>query len=144
MRTTVFPGKLTLIFLFTYMLFEGITPGQTNMSRSHIVCDAPLFDFGTKSNSVEVDHEFLIRNAGNMPLVIAQVRSGCGCTQATLTQNTIPPGSNAVLSARLTLKGIVGPKRTHIYLHTNDPANPVFQFQLSGSAVVGSSVTPPK
>jgi len=93
---------------------------------------------------MDVDHDFTIRNLGDIPLVISQVRSGCGCTLAHLSQNTIAPGSNAVLSTRLTLRGIVGPKRTTLYLHTNDPEKPIFQCQLSGSAVIDLAVSPPQ
>ena len=116
--------------------------GQSNVPNAHLVCDEPLFDFGTRPNTVEVDHDFVIRNSGELPLVISQVRSGCGCTHAQMSQSVIVPGSNAVLSARLTLRGIVGLKRTNIYLHTNDPDKPVFQCQLSGTAVADLSVSP--
>jgi hypothetical protein len=118
--------------------------GQTNMPHPRLVCDEALFDFGTRSNSIDVDHDFTIRNMGDTPLVISQVRSGCGCTQAKLSQNTIEPGSNSVLSARLSLKGIIGAKRTSIYLHSNDPEKPIFQCQISGTAVGDLSVPSPK
>jgi hypothetical protein len=48
-----------------------------------------------------------------------------------------------VLSTRLSLRGVVGPKQTHIYLHSNDPQNPVFQCKMAGSAVIDPSVIPP-
>lgn len=130
------------IRLVAGLVVTGTALGQTNKPHPSLVCDESLFDYGVRPNSVEVEHNFIIRNSGNLPLVISQVRSGCGCTQAKLSQNTIEPGTNAVLSTRLTLRGVVGPKRTHIYLHSNDPENPVFQCQLSGSAVTDLAVTP--
>jgi hypothetical protein len=117
--------------------------GQSNaVPRAHLVCDEPLYDFGTRPNTVEVEHQFNIRNSGELPLVISQVRSGCGCTHAQMSQSVIEPGSNAVLSVKLTLRGIVGLKRINIYLHSNDPDKPVFQCQLSGTAVADLSVSP--
>ncbi len=123
---------------------SGLTSGQTPAPQPRLICDEPLFDFGVRPNSVEVEHDFIIRNAGDVPLVVSQVRSGCGCTLAHLSQSTIAPGSNAVLSTRLTLRGIVGPKRTSLYLHTNDPEKPVFQCLLAGSAITDLSVSPPQ
>lgn len=135
-------GRSARLGLVASMALCGTVLGQTNPPRPHITCDAPLFDFGVKPNSAEVDHNFEIRNIGDAPLVIAQVRSGCGCTRAVLDQNTIEPGNHAVLSTRLNLRGVVGLKRANIYLHTNDPEKPVFQCQLSGTAVADLSVTP--
>ena len=126
------------------LLFLVNAGGQTPALRPHLVCDEPLFDFGSRPNTEDVDHSFSLRNTGNAPVVVSRVRSGCGCTQAQLSQNTIEPGSNAVLNARLTLRGIVGVKRTSIYLHTNDPEKPVFLCQFSGTAVTDMMVTPPE
>ena len=130
-------------WLCACLMASATVLGQTNSPGPHLVCDEPLFDYGVKPNSSEIDHEFVIRNTGDLPLVISQVRSGCGCTRAQLSQNTLAPGSNAVLSARLSLRGVVGPKQTHIYLHSNDPVSPVFQCKMTGSAVIDPSVIPP-
>ena len=56
----------------------GQVMGQTPPSQPRLVCNEPVFDFGVRPNSVEVDHDFTIRNAGELPLVISQVRSGVG------------------------------------------------------------------
>jgi len=138
----IIPKRVVWGGVFTWLLYCQSVIGQTPAPHPHLVCDQALFDYGVKPNTVDVDHVFTIRNTGDAPLVISQVRSGCGCTQAKLSQNTIEPGSNAVLSARLSLRGVIGAKRTSIYLHSNDPGNPVFQCQLSGSAVIDLSVSP--
>ncbi|MEI6169220.1 MAG: DUF1573 domain-containing protein [bacterium] len=130
-------------WLCACLVVSATVLGQTNLPRPRLVCDEPLFDYGIKPNSIEIEHDFVIRNTGDLPLIISQVRSGCGCTRAQLSQNTLAPGSNAVLSARLSLRGVVGPKQTHIYLHSNDPENPVFQCKMAGSAVIDPSVKPP-
>ncbi len=140
LRHTVF----CFVWTASASLFLVNASAQTQALRPHLVCDEPLFDFGSRSNTEDVDHSCSLRNTGNAPVVVSRVRSGCGCTQAQLSQNTIEPGSNAVLNARLTLRGIVGVKRTNIYLHTNDPEKPVFQCQISGTAVTEMMVTPPE
>lgn len=130
-------------WLCTCLVGSVTVLGQTHSPQPRLVCVEPLFDYGVKSNSIEIEHDFILRNAGGMPLIISQVRSGCGCTRAQLSHNTLAPGSNAVLSARLSLRGVVGPKQTHIYLHSNDPVNPVFQCKITGSAVMDPAVIPP-
>ena len=108
-----------------------------------VTCDNPVFDFGTQMNTEDVLHTFQVSNIGDAPLTISQVRTGCGCTKADLDRNTIPPGETASLSTRLTLRGHSGVKRSTIYLHTNDPAHPVFLCQYQGTAVAELEIVPP-
>ena len=142
MRSLITLRRIGWSWVSASLLISGIALGQTNTLHPLLVCDEPTFDFGVKPNSIDVEHNFVIRNAGTGPLIISQVRSGCGCTQAQLGRYTIDPGSNTVLSTRLNLKGVIGPKRTSIYLHSNDPEKPVFQCQLTGSAMIDLSVNP--
>ena len=143
MKNLIKTQKVFSCWLCACLVASAPVLGQTNSPRARLVCDEPLFDYGIRPNSIEVDHNFVIRNTGDLPLVISQVRSGCGCTRAQLSQNTLAPGSNAVLSARLSLRGVVGPKQTNIYLHSNDPVSPVFQCKMAGSAVMDPSAVPP-
>jgi hypothetical protein len=105
-------------------------------------CSLPICDFGTRNNRDSTNHVFVIENKGDQPLVISQVRSGCGCTQTVLSTNTIAPGTAATLRATLNLRGYAGPKRVSIYLHTNDPSHPVLQCQFTGIAVPDMEITP--
>lgn len=107
-----------------------------------IQCDAPVFDYGERPDTVEVDHTFIIRNAGTAPLFISQVRSGCGCTRTMLDVTALPPGGTASLSTRLTLKGCSGPKNAAIYLHSNDPVNPVFVCKYTGTVIPELELAP--
>lgn len=118
----------------------SLTLGSSNPPLA--ACRFPVCDFGTRSNRESTNHVFVIENKGDQPLVISQVRSGCGCTQTVLSTNTIAPGTAATLKANLTLRGYVGPKRISIYLHTNDPSHPVLQCQFTGIAVPDMEITP--
>lgn len=80
-----------------------------------------------------VRHRFEIRNAGAKPLEIAKVESTCGCTTAELPQRVIPPGGSSFLDVSLTAT----PERTFasVYLHTNDPVNPVVRVGIAATEV---------
>lgn len=108
-----------------------------------IACTEPIFEFGSRNNTEDVLHTFIVTNKGTAPLVIAQVRTGCGCTKAELDRNTIPPGESAALSTRLTLRGHSGAKHSTVYLHSNDPVSPVFLCHFNGIAIAELDVTPP-
>jgi len=114
-----------------------------NANGPSLRCDAPVFDFGTRFNTEDIFHVFTLTNCGVAPLVISQVRTGCGCTRAELDRNTIPPGGIAALTSTLTLRGYSGLKHSSIYLHTNDPDNPVFLCQYQGVALAELDISPP-
>lgn len=126
-----------------FLLAPLLTLAQTATNSPSITCLEPVFDFGRRNNTEDVYHNFLLENKGNAPLAISEVRSGCGCTRAELDRNTIPPGESATLFTQLTLRTIVGPKRTSIYLHTNDPSNLIFQCELTGTSFAELDLTPP-
>lgn len=108
-----------------------------------LVCDQPLFDYGEVDNTQTVRHAFVLRNDGDAPLNLLQVRTGCGCALAQLATNRIPPGGQTTLSAQLTLQGRFGPRRSSIYVKSDDPLQPYCQLQFSGRARATLEVDPP-
>lgn len=130
------------VVLLIVALIASAAPGATQPPAPRIACDSPVYDYGAVDNRQTVEHTFLLRNDGTLPLVITEVRAGCGCTTTALSTNTISPGHTARLTARLSLQGIMGPKPSSIYLHSNDPQNPVFACQFTGTALAELEVSP--
>jgi len=135
--------NLTVKSLVILLALTSVFTVKADTNGPSLSCDSPIFDFGTRLNTEEIQHSFTFTNISSAPLVITRVRSGCGCTRAELDRSTIPPGETAVLSSRLTLTGFFGVKRSTIYLHTNDPAHPVFLCQYQGTVLSEMDVTPP-
>ena len=100
-----------------------------------IVCDAPEHDFGTASNSGFVEHDYPIRNEGTLSLEIRDVHASCGCTAVKPSQNIIPPGGEAVIQAKLDLRGRSGFQQKSITVSCNDPATPTLMLLLKGTAI---------
>jgi hypothetical protein len=133
-------ARIALIMVLT--LAGGGMPGLSRPEGPAIHCDAPVFDYGERPDTGELEHVFIITNRGSAPLLITQVRSGCGCTRAVMDRNTLPPGATARLSTRLTLKGYSGLKNATIYLHSNDPATPVFLCKYTGNVIAEMELAP--
>jgi hypothetical protein len=57
----------------------------------------PCVDFGIIPRTGSVEHEFLLCNSGNAPMVIDSVTTECGCTTPTLDKNIVLPGEFATL-----------------------------------------------
>ncbi len=97
-----------------------------------LVCNEPVYDFGTVRNCDSIEHTFLIRNEGDRLLVIKRVHATCGCTTTRLSKRKIQPGSEIELVTRLSLKGRRDKQHKSIYVHSNDPKSPRYQLKLVG------------
>lgn len=107
-----------------------------------IVCPEPVFNFGERDNSGMVEHEFRIRNEGTLSLEILNVHASCGCTAVRPSQNVIAPGGEAVIHAKLDLRGRTGYQQKTISVQSNDPQTPTLMLQMVGTAVQGLRVQP--
>lgn len=81
-----------------------------------------LNDFGTVTKGEVVTLELPVRNSGRTPLIIDKIITTCGCTSATISETTIPPGGEAILQARYDSAAHetdMGPLERRIYLMSN-------------------------
>lgn len=115
----------------------------TNIAAAapRIACDSPVYDFGTAEDRDFVEHFFEIRNAGDEPLRIGNLRACCGAS-ATISTNNLAPGSNAVFSVKLSLGGRKGAQKKSFYIASNDPAEPYRQIILTGTVVPSLDIEP--
>jgi hypothetical protein len=107
-----------------------------------IVCEAPEFNFGSRDNTETVEHDFLIRNDGDLTLDIRAARSSCGCTVANISSKLVEPGRSTVITAKLSLEAREGPQHKIITLESNDPATPQLVLSMIGEAMPAVVVEP--
>jgi len=107
-----------------------------------IVCNQPVYHFGTVQGHDSVEHTFRLRNDGDSVLIIERVRTGCGCTTTRLAQRKIQPGKEVELTTRLSLKGRTGQQHKSIYVHSNDPKSPRYRLELAGEVRRAIEVRP--
>ena len=97
------------------------------------MCQAPVFDFEATTNS-EVAHAFVLQNEGDAPIRVERVRTGCGCSHATLSEDIVAPGRTVTVDVTISLVGRKGGQRVSTYVHSDDPAQPILQLQCIGIA----------
>ena len=107
-----------------------------------IVCDEPVYNFGTVTNVTSVSHVFLLGNDGDTELKIERVRTTCGCTTAKLATKTIAPGEEVEVKTRLSLKGRRGHQNKSINVFSNDPENPRYRLTLKGRVHEDMTIRP--
>lgn len=133
---------LFLAVAWTCALLPALAQGPASEHAPAIACDEPTFNFGEKDNNQEVEHTFVVRNAGDLTLEIGTIRPTCGCTVASVSRNQVPPGETAELTAKLSLRGRQGPQHKTISVQSNDPKTPTLTLVLEGTAVAELRVTP--
>ncbi|MCU0330402.1 MAG: DUF1573 domain-containing protein, partial [Candidatus Kapabacteria bacterium] len=90
------------------------------------VLDMPLeIDWGTVApnadlaNITKMQRDIIIRNAGNQPLRVYEVRPSCGCTTAPLDTNLLGPGEQTTMHVTLNLPTANGPIKKYVTIRTN-------------------------
>ncbi len=109
-------------------------PAVATGGKPKIVCDAPEFDFGERRNDEKVEHEFIIKNAGDGLLLIDKVKTTCGCTVAQPEKKDLQPGESTKIKATLSLASRQGPQTKQITVESNDPETPVLTLTIKGVA----------
>lgn len=109
-----------------------------------ITVDEKVHDFGVLyvEDHKTVDHRFTLQNAGDEPLLIRDIKTSCGCTQAEISRREIPPGETATLDASLQSRNRQGKEQIRISVYSNDPSQPVFEFGMAGFLIPHWQIEP--
>lgn len=97
-----------------------------------LVCDQPVYNFGTVNRSAVVTNVFVIRNEGDTTFAAGMPRSTCSCTAVQLDKRLIGPGESANLTAIFTAEDRRGEQRKAIYLPEAGAFEPVLKFYMTG------------
>ena len=85
-------------------------------------------NFGKIPEGPKLDIVYRFKNTGNKPLVIADVRPGCGCTVADKPTKPIMPGGEGEIKAQFESQGHPGMNNKSITVQAN--TKPIQSFQL--------------
>lgn len=73
-----------------------------------------VHDFGTLQEGDPAEAEFVFTNTGKEPLIIQNVRPGCGCTTPFWSKDAVAPGKTGIIKAAYGTKGRPGPFNKNI------------------------------
>ena len=101
----------------------------------------PIKDFGVVPKGETVAHDFLIRNDGDAPLQITDVRPACGCTVVDYDK-TIAPGQTGKVHAEVDTATFNGAVSKSIAVFTNDTEHAMLELTVRAKAEPYISVKP--
>jgi hypothetical protein len=100
------------------------------------------FQFGTVPEGQVVEHDFIIKNAGQSTLDITKLLPSCGCTASTIANNSITAGAQTTVKVNFNTRGFSGAKVKTVKLFTNDPDEPSVVLSLVGAIQKDITITP--
>ncbi len=106
-----------------------------------LVIDNQRLNFGRIPLGSKVRRSFKITNAGDVPLIISEIRSGCGCLAISMPENTIAPQQTSdlyvTLGAEFARKQMVS-----LLVKTNDPQRKLVTLEVHSESVADPAVEP--
>jgi len=106
-----------------------------------ISCSEPEYNFGDVPNTGSITNVFLIRNIGDQPLQIGEVRGCCGAS-GVVADKLLAPGSGTTCRVSFNLIGRKGLQRKAFYIASNDRTQPYYQVTMVGTAASEVLVEP--
>ena len=132
----------TLFLIPVYLALCNATLAADANSPPSLSCVSNFLNFGTLADNQHISHVFTIRNQGGSDLLITKLHNCCGASTK-LADATIPPGTFTTLEIGINMAGRKGRMNKSIYLHSNDPSNPIFQIRIMGVVVPAASSNAP-
>ncbi len=130
-----------LSFAFVAVAQEAAQPAApADPDGPKLVVEPQVFDFGEVWEGAPAEGIFTLKNAGKAPLTINS-RSSCGCTVATKPKSPLAPGEETTFKISYSTKRL-GKANKHVYLETNDKANPRFDIPVRGMVKGLFEITP--
>lgn len=73
-------------------------PVKSDQPTTTVALSESNFDFGNIKKGNKVNHVYEITNTGTNPLIISEVKPGCGCTAPDFTKDPIMPGKKGKIT----------------------------------------------
>ncbi len=102
---------------------------QGAAGKPKAVAAEPIKDIGVVAKGEKAVHDFEIRNEGDAPLLIQEVRAACGCTVADY-DNVIAPGQSGKVRVSVDTSTFSGAIAKGVTVFTNDPATPQMELTI--------------
>jgi len=119
----------------------ALAPGLT-AAGPRLGIEQPVADFGSVEQGTPVTHVFHLKNTGDTPLRISNVKSSCGCTAAVVSESDVQPGGEARVLATLDTSRVAGRTTKVLSVYSDDPQVPVAALTLTGEVLADLVLSP--
>lgn len=121
-----------LIILILFLVCFGSFILAKVIEKPRILFLRKSFNFGKMIEGEKTSTIFYFKNTGTKDLVIKKVRVSCGCTVVSLSSKILKPDEIGELKIKFDSTGLSGDIQKSVYIHSNDPENPIVQLIITG------------
>lgn len=93
-------------------------------------------------NGEPITYEFSVRNTGEIPLVIQDIKTNCRCLGTESPDEPIAPGGMSTIALKYSLKEGQGSFKYEALVRSNDPSLPLVKLTAAGNTDVRVQITP--
>lgn len=97
--------------------------------------DPFTWHFGEVEAGRVLEHEFVIENKSKRQINITSVNTSCGCTVSQVEKTSLLPGEQTPISVSFKTKGYSGDVKQSVFVHTDDPRQPVIRYVVKARIV---------
>lgn len=117
-------------------------PDREGRQPPHLVLASTAYDAGQVRQGDPLSATFLLRNAGDRPLVIEPPRAGCEC-EASMPSRIVSPGGEATLEVRCETAQSAGAFSRTVSVYANDPGRPATTLTVTAEVQPVAIADPP-
>ncbi len=103
---------------------EIITEVQSK-PLTNVALSEAQFDFGKMKKGDQKEHVYEVTNTGENPLIISQVKPGCGCTVPDFTREPILPGKKGMVTLKFDSSNFDGLVSKSAEVYANVEKSPI-------------------
>jgi hypothetical protein len=131
--------KQISIFIVAILVITTSAFAQPKM----LIVGGNTYDWKTVNAKQErLTAKIYLKNIGNTPLIIGEVKPGCGCTTAPLDKKEVVSGDSATLDVTLNIVASSGEIYKSISVKSNDPDKPDEVIYLKANVIQTLHLTP--
>ena len=118
------------IVLFCLLLFQGLSAqNETFEAKGILTFESETIDYGTIDQNADGVRTFTFINTGNAPIVIAKVKTTCGCTAPSFNKNAILPGETSNISIKYATNRIGAFSKSVTVISNASEANKILKIK---------------
>jgi len=123
---------------------SGFSQTEPQVEGPQIQFDKETHDYGTIHVNGDGNCKFTFTNTGNEPLVLSNVRAGCGCTVPQWPREPVLPGESAEIKVRYTTLNRPHTINKSIVVTSNSVTKNTVVLRIKGEVVAAPDQASPE
>lgn len=129
-------NRFLAIVAFFVMVLTGCAskpaPEENVAAGGRLEVAAPTFDNGVTARGDTIKHVFELKNVGDTPVKILDVKASCSCTAAVVSDPVIQPGAAGSVEVSFNTRGRKGQQAKTVKVFTDSALSPWLALTVSG------------